>query len=148
MVEDAVNTLSGDVTDQEMSDVAASIDQVRDVILVILPRLHTSLVRKSCEGCAIDHPSQTQHSCLEPADDETRTAQLQQCLDRIDDAMIGMVFAAGRKPSPIVEVESVKAICHDYIIEQFICKTVCTPTSETLVEQFYTVMNVFLATIP
>ena len=147
MVEDAIHSLSGDVTNQEMSDVAASIDEVRDVILVLLPRLHSSLVRRSCAGCAIDHPSQTQHSCLEQ-DEETRAAQLQECLNSIDDVMIAMVFAAARKPAPLVEVASVKEICNDYIIEQFNCKTVCSPLCENLVEQFYTVMNTFLSTIP
>ena len=54
-----------------MANVAADIDEVRDVILALMPRLHTALVKRECEGCTIYHPSQTQHQCLDPVDEET-----------------------------------------------------------------------------
>ena len=40
-----------------MANVAADIDEVRDVILALMPRLHTALVKRECEGCTIYHPS-------------------------------------------------------------------------------------------
>ena len=49
-----------------MANVAADIDEVRDVILALMPRLHTALVKRECEGCTIYHPSQAQHQCLDP----------------------------------------------------------------------------------
>ena len=49
-----------------MVNVAADIDEVRDVILALMPRLHTALAKRECEGCTIYHPSQTQHQCLDP----------------------------------------------------------------------------------
>ena len=55
-----------------MVNVAADIDEVRDVILALMPRLHTALVKRECEGCTIYHPSQTQHQCLDPVDEETK----------------------------------------------------------------------------
>ena len=42
-----------------MVNVAADIEEVRDVILALMPRLHTALVKKDCEGCTLYHPSQT-----------------------------------------------------------------------------------------
>ena len=57
--------------DLVMANVAADIDEVRDVILALMPRLHTALVKRECEGCTIYHPSQTQHQCLDPVDEET-----------------------------------------------------------------------------
>ena len=36
-----------------MANIAADIDEVRDVILALMPRLHTALVKRECEGCTI-----------------------------------------------------------------------------------------------
>ena len=59
-----------------MVNVAAGID---DVILALMPRLHTTLVKRECEGCTIYHPSQTQHQCLDPVDEETTKIRIDQC---------------------------------------------------------------------
>ena len=56
--------------DLVMVNVAADIDEVRDVNLALIPRLHTVLVQRECEGCMLYHPSQTQHRCLDTVDDE------------------------------------------------------------------------------
>ena len=61
--------------DLVMANVAADIDEVRDVILALMPRLHTALVKRECEGCTIYHPSQTQHQCLDPVDRRNNTNQ-------------------------------------------------------------------------
>ena len=57
--------------DENMVNVAADIEEVRDVILALTPRLHTALVKRECESCTIYHPSQTQHQCLDSVDEET-----------------------------------------------------------------------------
>ena len=44
-----------------MVNVAADIDEVRDVILALMLRLDMALVKRECEGCMLYHPSQTQH---------------------------------------------------------------------------------------
>ena len=44
-----------------MVNVAADIDEMRDVILALMPRLHTTLAKRECEGCTLYHSNQTQH---------------------------------------------------------------------------------------
>ena len=40
-----------------MVNVAADIDEVCDVILALMSRLHTTLVKRECEGGTIYHPA-------------------------------------------------------------------------------------------
>ena len=54
-----------------MVNVAADINEVRDVILALIPRLHMALVKRECEGCTLYHPSQTQLRCLDHVDEDT-----------------------------------------------------------------------------
>ena len=61
--------------DDNMVNVAVDIEEVRDVILALIPRLHTALVKRECEGCTIYHSSQIQHQCLYPVDKETTRNQ-------------------------------------------------------------------------
>ena len=63
-----------------MVNVAADIDDVRDVILALMPRLHTVLVKRECEGCTLYHASQTQYRCLVPVDEDTARIRKDQCL--------------------------------------------------------------------
>ena len=53
-----------------MVNVAADIEKVRDVILALIPRIHTVLVKRECEGCTLYHPRHTQHRCLDPVDEK------------------------------------------------------------------------------
>ena len=36
-----------------MVNVAADIDEMRDVILTLMPQLHTALVKRDCDGCTL-----------------------------------------------------------------------------------------------
>ena len=61
--------------DLVMMNVAADIDEVRDVILALMPRLHTALVKRECEGCTLYHHSKTEHRCLDPVECRQRHSQ-------------------------------------------------------------------------
>ena len=61
--------------DENMVNVAADIEEVRDVIPAMMPRIHTTWVNGECEGCTLYHPSQTQHRCLDPVDKEKKQDQ-------------------------------------------------------------------------
>ena len=43
--------------DENMENVVADIEEVCYVILALMPRLHTALVKRECEGCTIYHPA-------------------------------------------------------------------------------------------
>ena len=102
-----------------MVNVAADIEEVRDVILALMPRLHTALVKRECEGCTIYHPSQTQHQCLDPVDEETTQIRIDQCLAKCTGELIRMVYASNNKPMPNIEVSSVLEIHRQLIIDSF-----------------------------
>jgi hypothetical protein len=53
---------SFDTTDGCFSDAGFKI--VKAAIVILLEHLIGDKIKKECEGCAIDHPSQLQHSCL------------------------------------------------------------------------------------
>ena len=61
LINDAIIEVDCNMDDENMGNVVADIEEVRDVILALMPRLHTALVKRECEGCTIYHPSQTQH---------------------------------------------------------------------------------------
>ena len=105
--------------DLVMANVAADIDEVRDVILALMPRLHTALVKRECEGCTIYHPSQTQHKCLDPVDEETTQIRIDQCLAKCTGELIRMVNVSNNKPMPNIEVSSVLEIHRQLIIDSF-----------------------------
>ena len=63
-----------------MANVAADIDELRDLIIALMPHIHTALVKRECEGCTLYHPNQTQHRCLDPVDEETTRIRIDQCL--------------------------------------------------------------------
>ena len=89
-----------------MVNVAADIDEVRDVIYALIPRLHTALVTRECEGCTLYHPSQTQHRCLDPVDEVTTTIRIDQCTSEL----LRMSYVSNTKPMPNIEVSSVLEI--------------------------------------
>ena len=99
-----------------MVNVAADIDEVRDVILALMPRLHTTLVKRECEGCTIYHPSQT---CLDPVDEETTKIRIDQCLAKCTGELIRMVYVSNNKPMPNIELSSVLEIHRQLIIDSF-----------------------------
>ena len=99
-----------------MVNVAAEIDEVRDVILALMSCLHMALVKKEYEGCTIYHPSQTQHRCLDPVDEETTKIRIDPCLAKCPVGLIRMVYASNNKPMPNIEVSSVLEIHRQLII--------------------------------
>ena len=50
LINDAIIEMDCNMEDFVMANVAADIDEVRDVILALMPRLHTALVKRECEG--------------------------------------------------------------------------------------------------
>ena len=86
-----------------MVNVAADIDEVRDVILTMMPRLHTALVKRECEGCTLYDPSQTQHLCLNPVDEETTKIRIDPCLAKCTGELIRMVYASNNKQCQILK---------------------------------------------
>ena len=83
-----------------MVNVADDIAEVRDVMLSLMPRLHTALVKRECEGCTLYHPSQTQHGFLDHVDEETPRIRIDQCLAKYTGQSIRMVYASNNKPMP------------------------------------------------
>ena len=61
LISEAIIEMDCNMEDEYMVNVAADIEEGRDVILALMPRLHTALVKRECEGCTIYHPIQTQH---------------------------------------------------------------------------------------
>ena len=59
LISKAIIVMDCNMEDLVMVNVAADIDEVRDIILALMPRLHTTLVKRESEGCTLYHPSQT-----------------------------------------------------------------------------------------
>ena len=97
LISEAIIEMDCNMEDLVMVNVAADIDEVRDVILALMPRLHTELVKRECEGCTLYHPSQTQHRCLDPVDEETIKIRIDQCLAKCTGELIIMVYASNNK---------------------------------------------------
>ena len=129
---EAIQDLSGEVTDVEMQNVAQTIDDVRDVMMSLMPRLHNTLVKKTCQACMINDPSQNHHTCFEHPDNEEKVAIIEECMTMIDDALINMIYMANGKPTPTVEVDSVKAITQAFVIEEFQKRHIGTVASEEM----------------
>ena len=106
MVLEAGQEVTGEVSDNEMANVAEVVDEVRDVIMSLLPRLHNAIIKKRCEACMINDPSQRHHTCLEAGLVDHRIQVIKECLEKCD----GTIYIANAKPVPTVVVESVKAI--------------------------------------
>ena len=119
LINDAIIEVDCNMEDLVMANVAADIEEVRDVILALMPRLHMALVKRECEGCTMYHPSQTQHQCLDPVDEETTKIRINQCLAKCTGELIRMVYASNNKPMPNIEVSSVLEIHRQLIIDSF-----------------------------
>ena len=119
LISEAIIEMDCNMDDLVMVNVAADIDEVRHVILALMPRLHTALVKRECEGCTLCHPSQTQHRCLDPVDEDTARIKIDQCLATCTDELIRMVYISNNKPMPTIEVSSVLEIHKQLIIDSF-----------------------------
>ena len=105
--------------DENMVNIAADIEEVRDVILALMPRIHTALVKRECERCTIYHPSQTQHRCLDPVDEETTRIRIDQCLAKCTGELIRMVYASNNRTMPNIKVSAVHEIHGQLIKDNF-----------------------------
>ena len=119
-----------------MLNVSSDIDEVRDVILALMPRLHTALVTGDCEGCTLYHPSQTQHRCLDPVDEETTKIRIDQCLAKCTGELIRMVYASNNKTRRNIEMNSVLEIHRQLIIDNFQIGNIGSVSAEEMVLNF------------
>ena len=91
-------------------NVDGDIEEVRDVIPARMPRKHTALVKRECEGCTVYHAIQTQHRCLDPVNKETTRIRIDQCLAKCTGELIRMVYASNNRTMPTIQVSSVPEI--------------------------------------
>ena len=126
-----------------MVNVAVDIDEVRDVIIALMPRLHTALVKRECEGCTLYHPRQTQHRCLDPVDEETTKIRIDPCLAKCTGELIRMVYASNNKQMPNIEVSSVLEIHRQLIIDSFHMGSIGSVCAEEMSLNFMHNMDLF-----
>ena len=122
--------------DENTVNAAVAIEEVRDVILVLMPRLHTALVKRECEGCTLYHPNQTQHRCLDPVDEETARIRIDQCLVKCTGELIRMVYASNNRTMPNIQVSSVLEIHGQLIIDDFQLGNIGTVKTEEMIMNF------------
>ena len=123
-----------------MLNVAADIDEVRNVILVLMSRLHMALVKREC---MIYHPSQTQRQWLDPVDEETTKISIDQCLAKCTGELIRMVYVSNNKPMPNIEVSSVLEIHRQLIIDSFQIGNIGSVNAEKIILNFMLNMDLF-----
>ena len=113
---------------------------VRNVILSLLPRLVATAIRRQCEGCTIDHPSQLEHSCLEVSDDDQRDF-LQQALTCCNTKMLSLIYDVNNMKMPDVDLELVKSTHEKEIEEKFFKKEIGTVRSEQMVQNLLDIVS-------
>ena len=94
LISQAIIEMDCSMEDLVMLNVGADIVEVRDVILPLMPRIHTALVKRECEGCTLYHHNQTQHRCLDPVDEETTKIGIDPCLAKCTGELIRMVYVS------------------------------------------------------
>ena len=119
LINDAIIEVDCNMDDENMVNVAADIEEVRDVILALMPRLHTALVKRECEGCTLYHPSQSQHRCLDPVDEETTKIRIDKCLAKCTGELIRMVYASNNRTMPNIQESAVLEIHGQLIKDNF-----------------------------
>ena len=105
--------------DENIVNVSADIEDVSDVILALMPRIHTALAKRQCEGCTLYHPIQTQHRYLDPVDEETTMIRIYHCLAKCTGKLIRMVYASNNRTMPNIQVSSVLEIHGQLIKDNF-----------------------------
>ena len=135
----AIIEVDYNMDDDDVVNVAADIEVVRDVILALKPRLHTALVKRECDVCMLYHPSQTQHQCLVPVDEETTRIRIDQCLAKCTGElirMVYMVYASNNRTMPNIQVSSVLEIHGQLIIDNFQFENRGTVSTEEMIMHF------------
>ena len=123
LINDAIIEVDCNMDDENMLNDTADIEEVRDVILALMPRIHTALVNRECEGCTLYHPSQTKQRCLNPVDEETTRNRIDQCLAKCTCELIRMVYALNNRTMPNIQVSSVLEI-HGQLIKDKVANIV------------------------
>ena len=126
--------------DLVMVNVAADIDEVRDALM---PRVHTALVKRECEGCTLYHANQTQHRCLDPVDEDIARIRIDQCLAKCTGELIRMVYVSNNKPMTNIEVSSVLEIHRQLIIDRFQIGNIGSVSAEEMILNFMLNMDLF-----
>ena len=144
LINDAIIEVDCNMDEENMVNVAADIEEVRDVILALMPRIHTALVKSECEGCTLYHPSQTQHRCLDPVDEETNRIRIGQFLAKCTGELIRMVYASNNRTMPNIQVSSVLEIHGQLIKDNFQLGNIGTVSTEEMIMNFLLNIDPFL----
>ena len=117
---------------------------VRNVILSLLPRLVATAIRRQCEGCTTNHPSQLEHSCLEVSDDD-RLMHLSQALLCCNYKLLSLIYDVNNMKMPKVDLETVKSTHEKEIEKKFLKDEIGTVGSEQMVQNLLDIVGcVFL----
>ena len=119
LINDAIIKADCNMEDENMANVAADIEEVRDVILALMPHIHTELVKRECEGDTLYYHSQTRHRCLDPVDEETTRIRIDQCLAKCTGELIRMVYASNNRTMSNIQVSSILEIHGQLIKDNF-----------------------------
>ena len=122
--------------DEDMVNVAADIEEMCDVILALMIRLHVVLVKRECGGCTLYHPSQTHHRCLDSVDKETTRIRIDRCLAKCTGELIRMVYATNNITMPNIQVSSVLEIHGQLIIDNFQLRNIGTVSIDEMIINF------------
>ena len=144
LINDAIIEVDCNMDDENMVNVAADIEEVRDAILALMSRIHTALVKRECEGCTLYHPSQTQHRCLDPVDEETTRIRIDQCLAKCTGELIRMVYASNNRTMPNIQVSAVLEIHGQLIKDNFQLGNIGTVSTEEMIMNFMLNVDPFL----
>ena len=144
LINDAIIEVDCKMDDENMVNVAADIEEVRDVILALMPRIHTALVKRECEGCTLYHPTQTQHRYLDPVDEETTRIRIDQCLAKCTGELIRMVYASNNRTMPTIQVSAVLEIHGQLIKDNYQLGNIGTVSTEEMIMNFMLNIDPFL----
>ena len=107
-----------------------------------LPRLVVTAIRRQCEECTIDHPSQLEHSCLEVSDDD-RLMYLNPALLCCNYKLLSLIYDVNNMKIPKVDIETVKSTHEKEIEEKFLKDEIETVGSEQMVQNLQILLAVF-----
>ena len=142
LISHAIIEMDCNMEDLVMVNVAADIDEMRDVILALMPRLHTGLVKRECMGCRLYNSSQTQHRCLDLMD-EKKNIRIDHYLAKCTGELLRMVYTSNNKPIPNIEVSYVLEIHRQLIIDSFQLGNIGSVSADEVIINFMHNMDLF-----
>ena len=83
---------------------------MRNVMIALKPSLIYSKIKRECNGCFTWDPSQIQQTCLKEVSEEDSADIIKHAISLCTSGVINMVFAYNGRPTPSVDVVSVKAM--------------------------------------